>query len=652
MTAVRAFPDDYTAHFYVEQRAGSGRIPRPDLIVLHPEIGVFVIENKGLTTNEIQRVEGTTMTVLRDGRYKQEDPFHQAERVSLRLSELSLKRCDKSEVLFLHTAALPAIHRADFERRYNVSWPLETLFASAIESPAEFRAILRSHAELTQRISRNHTRLSPHAGRTVRNVLAGKAFLYSARQHRDDQAPQDSLASQISQMELGLKEPTDAQRQYAESDIRGQQRLFRGVAGSGKSVLLSLSCANMLKSMIEDSESLFADPSRTPRIAVVCFNKSLVHYLRERIDDRFGYLNWSVIPPNMVLITHFEGLLNQLRRTERSLDLDIDINQKETRARQLCERFDALSPATQHRLGYDAIFIDEAQDLDPLEIALLLRLARPNQSGEKTLIIFYDNAQNIYGRSQPVWEKIGVNIVGGRTVFLDQCKRNTRETLSLAFNVLVGAFAPEGQRVTTRTFADVQSLRQRKLIDESGGVFEISFTERKGPLPRIDLFRSRTDEFDAVSREVRRLVHAEKVLPSDILIIHRKLSPAEVDRLLERLRPALGSSGTVRAVGRHDHSSKDAPLFSPSVLTVSTIASAKGYDAPIVFLIAADLLKTDTEGRASFYVGATRAKLLLNITGLINPPSTLLHEIARTATALGPANQVIWHDTTARRTDV
>ena len=42
-------------------------------------------------------------------------------------------------------------------------------------------------------------------------------------------------------------------------------------------------------------------------------------------------------------------------------------------------------------------------------------------------------------------------------------------------------------------------------------------------------------------------------------------------------------------------------------LTVSTIASAKGYDAFVTLIASANEFLTDVRGRASFYVGCTRA---------------------------------------------
>jgi superfamily I DNA/RNA helicase len=67
-------------------------------------------------------------------------------------------------------------------------------------------------------------------------------------------------------------------------------------------------------------------------------------------------------------------------------------------------------------------------------------------------------------------------------------------------------------------------------------------------------------------------------------------------------------------------------------LNLSVIASAKGCDAPIVFLLGADHLRSDrTEDRALFYVGATRAKPHLVVTGVKTKVPALLDEAEKAA---------------------
>jgi superfamily I DNA/RNA helicase len=68
---------------------------------------------------------------------------------------------------------------------------------------------------------------------------------------------------------------------------------------------------------------------------------------------------------------------------------------------------------------------------------------------------------------------------------------------------------------------------------------------------------------------------------------------------------------------------------------LSTIASAKGYDAPVVFLADMDRFEGTPQDRALFYVGATRAKHFLYLLGVNHRgQETLLDEARRVQKAL------------------
>jgi hypothetical protein len=366
---------------------------------------------------------------------------------------------------------------------------------------------------------------------------------------------------------------------------------------------------------------------------VVCFNRTLVHYLALRIEDRFGRLAWDKPGEDELVVVHFDGLLKQLRTICPSLAVEFDFNQKPKRADALCNAIDALPPAEREKIQFDAVYVDEAQDFVPEEFGVLRRLARTDSNGGQTLILFYDNAQNIYGVLTPVWSKLGIHVVG-RTVFLDQCLRNTIQVVDLAFNVLVGSYAPEGIRVATRRFADVESLKERGLIEERGGRFDPRFAPRTGPMPFVKAYDNRQAEVEGVVEMVRRLITHHRVLPSDILILY--LSHHDyAETLVPLLEGVVGSGVTVRRVDSATRENKSRPLTEDGILTLSTIASAKGYDAPVVLLLGVDKLHADrTEDRAVFYVGATRAKLHIVVTGVRQLKPTLLDEAEQSAKAV------------------
>lgn len=635
-TPLDAFGDDPRASFFIEVRNTTGDIPRPDLILLHPEVGVLVVENKGISVTDINGVDGTALKLVRDGRFKEEDPFHQAERVSFRLRDLAALRADLMDMLFLQTAALPRITRQEFECRFQTRWPDEALFAETCADPQKFKAHILGFSDYTQRKAKRSCKLSKRAHDAVMTVLSGKSFIYAPRKSYIEETDPSLIGVQIQEMELALKDATHQQKELGRADLRGNHRLFRGVAGSGKSIMCALSVAQTLTKFRDEHASLFAASAPKQRVLVTCFNKTLVHYLRQRIEDRFGRLVWDRPTEEELVVRHFEGLVRDLAVEVPALKSELNFRQKEKRAKELCDVFDKLDAQTRERVLFDAVYVDEAQDLVPEEFELLLRLARKDAKGNQTFILFYDNAQNIYGVPSPVWTKLGINIVG-RTVFLDQCLRNTRETLLFAFNVLVGSFAPEGQRVTTRQFADVESLRERGLIEEQQDRFDIRFSPRTGPTPFVRAYRTRDAEVDGVVEAVRRLIINNRVIPSDILILfnsHHSYS----DTLGPKLEKVVGSGHRVRFVDSAHNANKEFPLIEDGVLTVSTVASSKGYDAPVVFLLGVDELSTSTQDRATFYVGATRAKLHLVVTGVQKSEASLFGEVLLAAKAIASAS--------------
>ena len=430
------------------------------------------------------------------------------------------------------------------------------------------------------------------------------------------------------------KRPTPQQQRIGHKDLRGNHWLFRGVAGSGKSVMLALNAARSLWDMHTAAEDATVTGGR---VLVCCYNKTLVPFLRQTIEDRYARLTYDAPPAGSLTVLHFEKVVADLAAAEPTLDTGLTFRDGDERSRRMAEAFDRLPPGRQAGLGYDHVYLDEAQDLSPDDLRLLRRLARPDAEGRQSLAIFYDNAQNIYGRRTPTWDELGIKIVG-RTDYLDACKRNTRQIVELPFNVLVGTHAPEGERPKTRQFADLGSLRDRKLIDEDGDgpLIGCGFVDRDGPPPEIRLHKDRAAETRGIAALVRRWVRQENVLPADILILHA--GHQQHEGLADQVAAAIGPLAKVRQVDKAHDKNKRLRLVEPGVLTISTLHSAKGYDAPLVILAGLDRLKSDVNGRAQFYVAATRAKHQLVMTAATpagDVAGSLFPEIVATAGALG-----------------
>lgn len=628
---LEAFGDHPDAYFFIEALSPHGNIPRPDLVMLHPQTGVLVLENKGIDLSAITSVRATEITIRRNGVESREDPLRQAERVMYGIRDLCKPHADISRILFLSAAVFPAITRQDYTRRFSTVIPPGFLFAEDCATAGTLREVIVRLADDCAPAYLPSRRLTRDDGQLVISVLTGHTPFRSERVAASRRPDMPSLGAEIRSMESSIRHPTDQQKSLGNADLSGGHRLFRGVAGSGKSILLTLNAAHALYRLTQHTGELFGAPTHPPRILVLCYNRTLKYYLKDRIADRYRRLAWAGIPQNSLHVHHFESLISDLIKDEPSLKTPYNYEQRQDRAQIMCQAMDRLASAALAALQFDHIYVDETQDLYPEEIELIRRLARSDPNGRQTLILFYDNAQNIYGVKAPVWDKLGIQVVG-RTIFLDQCLRNTQQIVNFAFNVLVGSYAPAGTSVKTRQFADVANLLQRGLIHENGSHFDIGFCRRHGAAPLVTFHTSRRAEIDAVAQYVHQLTHRDDVMPSDILILakHYKF----MHGLQEAISAALGHHGTLRMVNADNDRNKNSYLFAPGILTLSTVASAKGYDAPVVFVIGADEFHGDNQGRASFYVACTRAKLALIVTGVRKPDGQLIHEIEASAAAV------------------
>jgi superfamily I DNA/RNA helicase len=157
--------------------------------------------------------------------------------------------------------------------------------------------------------------------------------------------------------------------------------------------------------------------------------------------------------------------------------------------------------------------------------------------------------------------------------------------------------------VPTKEFGDLATLEQKGLIEQADGVWRVRFARREGQQATLTVVPgppAREDEH--VVARVRWLVEEQHVRPEDVLVLTHRRDRAEA------LAAAVRAAALPPVAGVHvafEH--KDQPLTQRDKVTFSTVASAKGYDAFCVLLASADDFPADVGGRASFYVGCTRA---------------------------------------------
>jgi len=615
-------------------RARSQERP-PDAVLCHPDIGLLVIDAKSHPITEIEGVEAGSIFVRYQGRIQPKNVVQQVENQMFEIRGDALRIIRDERLLPLTNAmvAFPNIYESDWVAAgYDRCHPtLTILFKDQLETQNRLKQRVGRLVEDTQKKSKKEKPLISDQVELLYKVFGNSSIINEKRRGVRNDLRENSIGCYIDEMVALDKYLSKEQQELSRMSFDDSPRLIRGVAGSGKSVVLANIAGRYLIRRLDSIENLLF-PEERPSIAVVCFNRALVDFLKLKI--RYAFREQTLnedIPSDVLLVKSLNGLMYSLAR-ERGWPIEyIPIGNQESpdgveRANQYREQirqFEAENNNLYNSLCFDAIFVDEGQDLESEDFKLLLDLIRPNEvSGEKPIMIFYDDAQNVYGRSRPTWRDVGINVVGERSYVMRECFRNTRQIVELAFNVLLGSQSQPSERVRTRTYADINYLQERGVIEEAGDHIRVKFAEREGNKPIIEEFNNREEEVNWLAEELTRLIVDEDVRTEDVLVLMNSPENFNFEMLKEKIVEKIDGLEFIEPFGSNKKD-KDRYIFQAGKLTISTIHGAKGYDAPIVFLAGIDMIRTDKEGRAAFYVAATRAKMFLYLSGITQQYSLL-----------------------------
>ena len=612
LEAYRSGPDGF---LMMETYAATDATSPIDILLSHPSVGFLWIEVKGHGISDIVEVSSSSLFVRygADGTtatnaYKQvQTTMHHAQR---RITKATGK---KPQSLFQFMVALPRIHNAEWKQR-GFDSALDRnllLLADDLSSPEALMERLARLTDWNMKHVKGSKPLCPNDVQAVR-LHYGDSRLFATGELARPGINAVKFGAYLDKIE-GTNRPTSTQLlKLLNVKVRNAPYLIRGVAGSGKTIALAGQVADYLA---RNAPSL-----SSKRVAVVCHNHSLVPMLHKKIERFWTTLYTGPMPWKSVTVCTGSMLWNKL--TQRDADL-LDVPrgreglQLEKHLSQL-ENIRAKDAGRYENLLFDVMFVDEAQDFEPKELQLLLNLTRVNRvSGLRPTIVFYDDAQNISGQKRPKWTDLGFDFRGGRSTVMGHCRRCTREIVEFGFNVLLGKSS--ASRANTREFADIADLKERKLVFEHDKFVEVRFTEDHGPDPIIEHFATREEELLWIAEEISLLVHDHSVRPEQIAVLYMKdlkKNNLTLRQLLQLVKDRIPSDTLHGFVHSFDDNFRRAFQFKRNHITVGKVSWLKGYEAPVVFLMAADTFGADPRGRASFYVGATRDKQLLYVSGV------------------------------------
>lgn len=439
-----------------------------------------------------------------------------------------------------------------------------------------------------------HWRKVEHSHRDIRRR--------SNKTHDDAGNSEGGMGEQIAQRKDMKPVLSQEQQRLTNLNLDGKPRLVRGVAGSGKSIVL----CNWLAKTVKRLEG-----SKDIRIWAVYANRSLHKLLRESVESSWSSLSEGELfekpqfPWEKVSLLHIKdvlaGMLPSASLSMNDFEFDYDRAAEEFLNRQdVAELLPRCS----------ALFIDEAQDMGPSTLRLLLSIVEQTDAEDpnsRSAHIFYDNAQNIYGRKTPKWSEFGLDM-RGRSTIMRESFRSTTPIAELAVNVL-HRLTPADQRQDQNELMGMGLIEKGERNGEEW--LRVRFNQIDGPKPIFHSFDNRNDEIDAIAGHLKHLIQKEGISPTDICVIYN--GKAVVQLLESKLRPKLAEIAVEMSVQTNRPFERQ-----ENTLVVTTSHSYKGYESEVVMIPCVDQYVTG-DGQIlanNLYVAMTRARSLLAVYGI------------------------------------
>lgn len=572
-------PEDYIVYFEPEIQ---GR--KPDFVIIGPDLGMVVLEVKDYTRNTLLQInhEEWHIVAANGDQTIIPNPMNQARDYMFKIADV-LKR-DKNLIetdgKYKLKLKFPYGHGVVFSRLYTKDFINDGLYSVIEPNLCLTRDEIDPEKEgfseeiLMEKIMNMFVipyRLKEPL--SIGDINAIRYHLFpEVRISAEFKAPvpyQDQLLLSLHDIKT-----MDLHQENLAKQIGDKNRLIRGVAGSGKTIILA-SRAKMLSKQNPDW-----------KILILCYNISLANAIQQMInhmlnepEDLFDFdPTMKAVQNQNIIVRNFHSWLkNDLKIREQHLSDIIDkIENKET-----------ILPS------YDAILIDEGQDFDADWLRLVSLLINTDT---QSLLLVEDRAQTIYRRKRSYLQDTGLSFQG-RSKVLSINYRNTAQIVKFAWD-----------------FYREHSMLKNKVVNRSleGEIIAPQSTKRKGPEPGIIRAANLFDEMRMVARQMKKL-HEERKVPLEEMLILYRVKRTHKYPIVDIIKRSLGEMGLPNYWITENDGSKRSFQKEDGKIKISTIDSSKGLDFQAVFIVNVDSmpfpLEEDKEREVSlFYIGMTRAK--------------------------------------------
>lgn len=386
----------------------------PDFVIVHPGSGILVLEVKDWRLDTLLSANKTEVELLTErGPVRERSPFEQARGYTfevVRMLERDAQLVFPPGHVFRGRPIAPfgfGVVFTNITRRQFEQTDLREVF------PPErcvYRDEMTEGADAEAFRARLWAMVSPRIGPplTLPQFDRLRALLFPEVRIRQIALPFDEPEDERAADRL-LAVMDLHQEQLARS-LGGGHRIVRGVAGSGKTLILAFRAEYLARAA--------AKP-----VLVLCYANGIAGRLENAMQERG-------VEDRVHVSTFHSWCYRMLRAYGIAPPGERDIPDYEQRlAASVAAVADAVERGHIPGGQYDAVLIDEAHDFEPQWLALAAKMVDPDT---RSLMIVYDDMQAIYrGRARPVWSQLGIE-AKGRTTVLKVNYRNTAQILAFA----------------------------------------------------------------------------------------------------------------------------------------------------------------------------------------------------------------------------
>ncbi len=636
------------------------RRKEPDILIVDREFGLIIIEVKDVVIDQIKSIEGQTWE-YDNYSINYDRPLENAEdQLFTLLGYCDAERELRRRVRGRSIVVLPNISQEEWNNSNLVTNQdsAEIIFAqqlgkkSLIKRINDIKPVVRGES------------LDNAKWKSLISVLTG-TILYRQKDNQDniDHKSRGGVKKIIKEYlhKVDLK-----QEEIAKSIPPGAQRI-RGIAGSGKSVLLAQKAVHM---HLKNPEW---------KIALVFFTRSLYDATIKELDRwmrRFtnGQESYNPETNRNLEVLHAWGSKKQagfykevckhhgvkyLSAMDKRLG-DRDPNEKLIKALQLF-----LEGNQEIDQIYDAILIDEAQDLVVDDQTLKYNQKQPffwlayrvlkdiDNSEQKRLIWAYDEAQSLNSLNIPTAPELFGNDpkfkrmvtgfhAGGirKSEVMYKCYRTPGPILVAAHAIGMGLLRNEGILTGFTRQNDWESIGYEMISGSFRSGNEIILHRPKETTPNrvpevwddelisFDTYSTRAEELKALAQKISHNIQQEGLNPSRDILVIALGSYRDGFRLKTRIAKNLKKQGVDVYIPKAKRKNVIYPKYpntapnkfwDEGAVTISNIFRAKGNESYMVYVVGLDNIakdESDISLRNQLFVALTRAKAWVNISGI------------------------------------